>query len=62
MFSHFQRRAGASPRSPSSTICVISRTKGIRTNVPDIRELPDMMSASEGEGGHGKADVVRDVA
>ena len=23
------------------------------------RELPDMMSASEGEGGHGKADVVR---
>ena len=27
-----------------------------------IRELPDMMSASEGEGGHGKADIVREVA
>ena len=27
-----------------------------------LREHPDMMSASEGEGGHGKADVVREVA
>ena len=27
-----------------------------------VRELPDMMSASEGGGGHGKADVVRVVA
>ena len=26
------------------------------------RELPDMMSASEEEGGHGKTDVVREVA
>ena len=26
-----------------------------------IRELPDMMSASEGEGGHGKVDVVMEV-
>ena len=55
MFSHFLRRAGASPRSPSSTICVIPRTKGIRMNVPDIRELPDMMSASEGGGGSWKS-------
>ena len=28
-----------------------------------LRELPDMMSASErDEGGHGKADIVREVA
>ena len=27
-----------------------------------IRELPDMMSASEGEGSHGKANIVREVA
>ena len=27
-----------------------------------IRELPDIMSASEGEGGHGKADVARMIA
>ena len=27
-----------------------------------FRELPDMMSTSEGGGGHGKADVVREVA
>ena len=27
-----------------------------------VRELPDMMSASEGGGGHGKAYVVREVA
>ena len=27
-----------------------------------IRDPPDMMSASEGEGSHGKADVVREVA
>ena len=27
-----------------------------------IGELPVMMSASEGEGGHGKADVVREVS
>ena len=27
-----------------------------------IRELPDMMSASEGGRGYGKADVVREVA
>ena len=26
-----------------------------------VRELPLMMSASEGEGGHGEADVVRDL-
>ena len=26
------------------------------------RELPDMMSASEGGGGHGKADIVRQVS
>ena len=25
-------------------------------------ELPGMMSASEGEGGHGKGDIVREVA
>jgi len=25
-------------------------------------ELPDVMSASEGGGGHGQADVVREVA
>ena len=34
---------------------------------PMIRELPDMMSASEeggvgAEGGHGKADVVKEVS
>ena len=28
----------------------------------DERELPDMMSASEGGGGHRKADIVREVA
>ena len=28
----------------------------------DVREPPDMMSASEEGGGHGKADVVRGVA
>ena len=27
-----------------------------------IRELPGMMSASEGEGGNGKVDVAREVA
>ena len=27
-----------------------------------IRGHPDMMSASEGGGGHGKADIVREVA
>ena len=27
-----------------------------------VREHPDMMSASEGEGGHGKADAVWEVA
>ena len=27
-----------------------------------IRELPDMMSASEGGGGNGKVDVAREVA
>ena len=27
-----------------------------------IRELPDMMSTSEGDRGHGKADLVREVA
>ena len=28
----------------------------------NLRELPDMMSASEGgEGGHGKVDVIREV-
>ena len=27
-----------------------------------LRELPDMMSALEGEGGHGKVGVVRKVA
>ena len=27
-----------------------------------IRELPDMMSALEGERGHGKVDVDREVA
>ena len=27
-----------------------------------LRELPDMMFASEGGGGHGKADKVREVA
>ena len=27
-----------------------------------VRELPDMRSALEGEGGHGKADIVREVA
>ena len=27
-----------------------------------LRGPPDMMSASEGGGGHGKADVVREVA
>ena len=27
-----------------------------------IWELPDMMTASRGEGGHGKADVVREIA
>ena len=27
-----------------------------------LRELPYMMSASEGGGGHGKGDVVREVA
>ena len=27
-----------------------------------LREHPDMMSASEGGGGHGKTDVVREVA
>ena len=26
------------------------------------RELPDMMSASEGEGVHGKPDIVKEVA
>ena len=29
---------------------------------PNERDLPYMMSASEGEGGHGKADVVGEVA
>ena len=27
-----------------------------------LRGHPDMMSASEGEAGNGKADIVRDVA
>ena len=27
-----------------------------------VRGLPDMNSTSEGKGGHGKADVVREVA
>ena len=31
------------------------------TSQPE-RELLDMMSASKGEGGHGKADIVREVA
>ena len=28
----------------------------------DVREPPDVMSASEGGGGDGKADVVKEVA
>ena len=27
-----------------------------------FREFPDMMSASEGEGDHGKADILTEVA
>ena len=34
----------------------------ISAAVQALGELPDMMSASEGEGGHGKADVVREAA
>ena len=37
-----------------------SSTDGGRSPPPP--GLPDMMSASEGEMGHGKADVVREVA
>ena len=29
---------------------------------PPLWELPDMMSTLVGEGGHGEADVVREVA
>ena len=31
-------------------------------SAPLVRELPDMMSALEGGGGHGKADEIREVA
>ena len=34
----------------------------VNSNYCNIRELSDMMSASEGEGGHGKADEEREVA
>ena len=30
-------------------------------SIRQTRELPDMMSASEGGGGHGKLDIVREV-
>ena len=33
-----------------------------KRGMPAIRGPPDMMSAFEGEGVHGKADVVREVA
>ena len=32
-----------------------------RRGGPEVRELPDVMSASEGGRGHGKLDVVREV-
>ena len=40
--------------------CAILMKRG--TFIMRFRELPDMMSALEGEGGLGKADVVRNVA
>ena len=33
----------------------------LTTGAPEVRELPEMMSASEGVGGHGKESVVREV-
>ena len=38
------------------------RAKRGHFDTATAREHPDMMSASEGEGGNGKADVVSDVA
>ena len=48
---------------PQATVVTAVGMDRARTMMPQRqRELPDMMSASEGEGGHGKADVVREVA
>ena len=46
-----------------TTACTgFSLTEPKMPQVCRARERPDMMSASEGEGGHGKADIVREVA
>ena len=41
---------------------IVPSMDSLPPNVSIIRELPDMMSASEGEGDHGEADVVEGAA
>ena len=35
---------------------------GVKELILLLRDPPDMMSASKGGGGHGKADIVKEVA
>ena len=47
----------------ASGYCITVSVKGCMKDIgPDPKELPNMMSALEGGGGHGKADIVREVA
>ena len=50
----------STPRFPQHEIDPIHFSNGKSARIT-VSELPDMMSASEGEGCHGKADVVREV-
>ena len=53
--------SGASP-SPWKEITLRSPVARENPRRSDVRELPDMTSASNGGGGHGKANIVREVA
>ena len=35
--------------------------RSLKSRCANLRELPDMMSASKGVGGHGKVDVVKEI-
>ena len=56
-----QNREAGTMNSPHSLAAGTATMQGSARQT-QVGERPDMMSASEGEGGHGKVDVVREVA